>query len=508
MKKKLTLTICIVLSFFIFVNLVHSGENKLKTLKFKDNQYKLNPKFAPDIKHYSANCGDGDNFELKIIPENSDYEVEVNNKKLNIDKIKTYINSGLTYKDDIKISLRSNQNLNKKTNYYIHCVSKKFPKIKVKKKVGVDNGFLITNLRFHKAYELILLILDNNGVPRYRDIIVGRVTAFKKHIEGSYSYAIQKGITPYNMPQFEIIILDKHFNEQKRLTTKNLNHTDNHDFLITEDNTYLFLSYNSDFRDFSEIQKKFRKNQKNNLYYSHKQLTRDSVIQEQNDKGEVIFEWNSWDHVNIENCLNHRFPDDYAHINSIFLTEDKNILMSLRGCSQLIKIDRINKTGKKIFSIGGFDSEFKITNDKFKEFCAQHTATLLSETELYLFDNGNHCNGDREKKFGKFSRAVQYSLDFDNKEAKFVKDIKFKNPMGNFTTSGGSFFITKNGNWLINWSKGLYDITEHTPDGEEVLNISFQMNEKKLPVYQVDRIYEANFPIKINDEITFVNFKN
>ena len=261
------------------------------------------------------------------------------------------------------------------------------------------------------------------------------------------------------------------------------------------------MSYNSNFRDLSKYKK-------NDVFLSNKQLTRDSIIQEQNDKGEIIFQWNSWDHVNIDDCLKHRFPDDYAHINSIFLTDDRNILMSLRGCSLIMKIDRVNKTGKKIFSIGGFDSDFKITNDKYKEFCAQHTATILNKTNLYLFDNGNHCNGDREKEFGKFSRAIQYNLNFENKEARFVKDIKFKNPEGNFTKSGGSFFITKNGNWLINWSRGLYDITEHSPDGKEVLNISFQKNKKKLSVYQVHRIYEGHFPIKINGELNFVYFSD
>lgn len=501
-------------SFLIFLSLLHfegigfSEEQQLKLLKFKENQYKLNPEFEPNTKHYSANCGDRDIFNLEIITENNDDEVEVNNQKLNLDKIKIFTSYNLSYKDDIKISLRSKQNSKNESIYYIHCVSKEFPEIKIKKNDGVDNGFLITNVRFQKQNRSILLILDNNGVPRYRNIIEGNVTAFKRHIDGRYSYAIRKGITFFKMPQYEIIILDKFFNKQKKLSTKNLNHTDNHDFLITKDNTYLFLSYNSEFRDLSKFQRKFSKNEKENLYYSTAQLTRDSVIQEQNEKGDVIFEWNSWDHLNIENCLNHRFPDDYAHINSIFLTEDENILMSLRGCSQIIKIDRVNKTGKKIFSIGGLDSKFKITNDKSEEFCAQHTATLLDKTNLYLFDNGNHCNGNREKNFGKFSRAVQYNLDFNNKEAKFIKSIEFNNPMGKFTKSGGSFFVTKNGNWLINWSSGLFDITEHTPDGKEVLNISFQMNKKKLPIYQVNRIYEVYFPIKTNNEINFVNFKN
>jgi hypothetical protein len=42
----------------------------------------------------------------------------------------------------------------------------------------------------------------------------------------------------------------------------------------------------------------------------------------------------------------------------------------------------------------------------------------------------------------------------------------------NNSLSGGSFFISENGNWLINWSKGIYDFTEVTNDGDVALQVS------------------------------------
>lgn len=212
--KKFLIIIISFLFCFNFANIVSSEENKLKSLKFKENQYKLKPNFNPEIKHYSANCGDGGNFGLEIISQNIDDVVLVNNKKLSFDYIKNYNDKNFDYKDDIKITLRSKKN--KETSYYIHCISKEFPEIIVNKNVGVDNGFLITTVRLNNKTRSIQLVLDNNGVPRYRNIIEGNSTAFKQHFDGRYSYAIRNGITSFNFPQYEIIILDKFFNKEKK----------------------------------------------------------------------------------------------------------------------------------------------------------------------------------------------------------------------------------------------------------------------------------------------------
>ena len=53
----------------------------------------------------------------------------------------------------------------------------------------VDDGVMIISPNSgDKGY---LLILDNNGVPLFRRVIDGRVTDFKRHSDGRYSYALR-----------------------------------------------------------------------------------------------------------------------------------------------------------------------------------------------------------------------------------------------------------------------------------------------------------------------------
>ena len=47
----------------------------------------------------------------------------------------------------------------------------------------------------------------------------------------------------------------------------------------------------------------------------------DSVIQETTPDGDVIWEWSTWGNVPLDDfTVFPRFPGEYAHVNSIFLT--------------------------------------------------------------------------------------------------------------------------------------------------------------------------------------------
>jgi hypothetical protein len=354
----------------------------------------------------------------------------------------------------------------------------------------VDDGVMIISPNsLDKGY---LLILDNNGVPLFRKVIDGKVTDFKRHLDGRYSYALRGLRNEFGQWDNTIIVLDSEFQEEARLKTIGLNQTDNHEFLITPEGTFILASYNSSYRDMREWD------------LSESQLTRDSVIQEVSPEGELIFEWNSWDHIDVNNCLNHRFPDDYAHLNSIQVAPDGNLIASLRGCSMVLKINRVSGTGATIWDIGGFDPSLQIVGDSFEEFCGQHTASEDEDGNLYIFDNGGHCNGTREETSGLFSRALQYSLDLGVGQASFIRDYSLNQTYSEFTSSGGSFFPTKNGNWLISWASGVNDITEISPDSSVVLQFSVNNRQGKIAVYRAYRTIDIDLPINIDGEVIFL----
>lgn len=446
----------------------------------------LNPAFDPEIYHYAVQCGDGDNFSVTFEATNT--TTTKINKAVTDDNQVTFGN--LSILDDIVIDLfRGSLN----QTYYLHCTSSSFPEMAITKRSSlVDEGFLVISPRM--SDDSFLFIIDNNAVPRFRRIVEGLVTDFKRHSDGRYSYAQRTEKNEFGFWNNEIVILDSSLVEEQRLTTVSLNHTDNHDFLITEEGTYMLLSYNSERRDLSEYG------------LAVNELTRDSVIQEQTQSGEVLFEWNSWDHIDIDDCLNHRFPDDYAHINSIQVAPDGDIIASLRGCSAVVKIDR--SSTDTVWQLGGLNSDLTIVGDLYDEFCGQHTATLGPDDSLLLFDNGGHCNGERELTFGNFSRAVAYDIDETVMQATFSRDYSYNELYSEYTNSGGSVFKTRSGNWLISWARGIRDITEIAPDNSIALRLEVSDGVDKLRVYRAYREYNLDLPITVNGETEFISFSN
>lgn len=459
----------------------------LSAVQVEGLNVEIQPLFDPTIKHYAIQCGDGDPFSISIETENVDQILF--NSTLSDDRSFDFEN--LSIEDDITLHITNEFATDK---YYFHCTSADLPTFVIDEKSNkVDDGFLIVAPRFDSNRQTYLAIIDNNGVPRFRRRLIGTATDFKRHPDGRYSYAYRYGYTEFDKPDYEIVILDEQFEEQKRLSTIGLSATDNHDFLITEQGNYLLLSYAPAYRDLS------------NWGLSANELTRDSVIQEQTPEGEVVFEWNSWDAVDIESCLIHRFPDDYAHINSVFVTPDNNIVASLRGCSMILKLDR--KTGATIWKLGGFNSDLEIVGDPYEEFCGQHSATMRDET-LLLFDNGGPCNGAREAVYGQFSRVVSYSIDEPAAQAKFIDEYSYNNEYAGYTRSGGSVFTTRNGNWLISWSRDVQDITEVTPEKNVAIRIKIFEGENQIRAYRAFREYDLKLPISIEGDVTYPRFSN
>ena len=105
-------------------------------------------------------------------------------------------------------------------------------------------------------------------------------------------------------------------------------------------------------------------------------VVEDSVIQEIDEIGQVVFEWNSWDRIFYADQLRGD-PTEYAHINSIFVDNDGNLIVSARGMSQVSKIDK--STGVLLWTLGGKSNQFTFINDPFSHICGQHTASRLEK---------------------------------------------------------------------------------------------------------------------------------
>lgn len=454
------------------------------------------PKFDSQIYHYAAKCDSDITFSLNLFSDNQN-KIYVNNKIVSIND--AILIEDLTLEKDIEIKVLNNAN--QTTNYFIHCIDDKFIDINIAKSNDqyIDDGFFLISPRYNNENGIIshLIIFDSNEVPRFRKRINGAVTDFKIHKLSDttlYSYAERTAKNSYGHWDYKIVLLNEFFQPIRELQTIGLNHTDNHDFLVTEDNTFILLSYNSIYRDFTPYG------------LTSNELTRDSVVQEIDLDGNLLLEWNSWDAVDINNCKQHRWPDDYAHINSVSISSDNNLVLSLRGCSQILKIDR--KTGETIWKLNGSDANFQIIGDPYKEFCGQHTASEI-ENYLYIFDNGGHCLSDREELSGQFSRGLVYELNYESNNAEFLNDYSMNNTYVEYTVSGGSFFLTPNKNWLINWSVRtgeMNTINEVTNEGELISGIRLSKDGNPVRTYRAYKVNDIILPINTNEYTRYVRF--
>jgi hypothetical protein len=163
-----------------------------------------------------------------------------------------------------------------------------------------------------------------------------------------------------------------------------------------------------------------------------------------------------------------------------------------------------------MWSLGGSNPSLKIIADPYNEFCGQHTASSYSDGTLTIFDNGGHCNGDRESQYGQFSRALEYKIDETNETATFNNHYLLQNNMDFYSKSGGSFYKTRNGNWLVNWANGVdHGITEIDPSiNEIVFNIEISNNDEIINNYRAYRIYEFMLPINSKNNLEYLYFNN
>ena len=457
------------------------------------------PAFHPETHHYAVRCTEGDAITLGLYKQADRTSLTVNGHSYSGIHSRHQV-TGLSEDTDLVITL---SDLGRSSTYVVHCIPEHFPLVTANVKAGASDSLITFSVNVRNAKnELVYLygILDNHGVPRFHRENDKRVVHFRPHPDGAYPYAFleDSGVIPrpsgYNRPQtYEAVILDKDFNEVDRATTTPaILHTDPHDFIIKENGDYVLLAYETAYRDLSSLTKP------DGTYWGDNVPVDDSIVQvitpgtEPTADGESVLLWNSIDHMDLEDCKQHFFPHDYAHVNSLQVLDNGDILASFRGCSQIYLIN--GETGEVIWKVGRSNSTspewranlLTVTGDPFGEFCGQHSANLLDNGNLLLFDNGTACQVDEttflsQRASSQFSRVVEYSIDTTAKQATFVRDHSYRNGYDTWSSSAGLVAPLENGNWLISWgSMRNLDNNPATPPppGETLTEVDPDTNEE------------------------------
>ena len=281
----------------------------------------------------------------------------------------------------------------------------------------------------------------------------------------------------------QLVELDGRFHEVRRYETQGLVNTDSHDSLLRADGSRILVAYEPN---------------------SQTHLT-DAVIQEVDSAGNVVYTWNSADHLSpAAETTTTPGAADYAHLNSIAVMSDGDILASFRHLSAVLKIawhahDGFQR-GDIVWRLGGRHSDFDFVDDPYPSGpCAQHSATQLANGHILIYDNGSvtlgsdprHCVDPGDPTGPTIerpqSRVTEYALDTTAGTATLVWSFQVN---GRFTYFAGSARRLANGNTLVGWAaERSATATEVSPQGTtlwELKNDAGYLSYRVIPAVVPD----------------------
>ena len=172
--------------------------------------------------------------------------------------------------------------------------------------------------------------------------------------------------------------------------------------------------------------------------------------------GQVTFFWNAWDHFVPQDWIEPTGvnpPLDFDHPNSLDFAPDGNYVVSFRHMGEVTTIDA--RTGALLWRFGGRNNQFMIRNDPLGGFSGQHTARVLGNGDILVYDNGlRHTPPE--------SRAAEYRIDEQAKTADLVWEYRHIPAL--FTPFAGSAQRLRDGNTLVTFSTAGV-MTEVDPTG-------------------------------------------
>ena len=313
------------------------------------------------------------------------------------------------------------------------------------------------------------LTVDNRGqVVWFRPLqgSQGRVMNLKMQ-----SYRGKPVLTWIETVPGEYVIFDSSYREIARLTAGNGYNGDHHEFLISPQDTALITIYDAVPRDLSSVG-----GSKDGLAWQ-------GILQELDiETGEVLFEWHSSDHVDLDETYATPLQDgrtgiDYFHLNSIDVDHDNNLLVSARETSAVYKIDR--KSGEIIWRLGGKKSDFQMGEGA--QFAFQHDARRLPDGNISIFDNGTTVFKNGFPEAVEESRGIVLELDEQKMRASLVGE--YTHPDKQYADAAGNVQVLPNGGVFVGWGRALA-ISEFSHEGELLFDASLLRKNKSYRAFR------------------------
>lgn len=280
-------------------------------------------------------------------------------------------------------------------------------------------------------------------------------------------------------------ILDKSYQVIKTVSAQKAYTADIHEFLLTPNNTALFLSTRAVPMDLTP-------------YGGPKAgFVEDFAIQEVDLRtNALVFFWDALSHIPLaesdepaSNASSTGNIWDPYHLNSIGLTDNpENILVSARSTSTIYLINK--PTEKIVWRLGGKKSDFKVESGG--EFAWQHDARVLPDNVISMFDD--HCCESNTVPAGTPpSHGLFLKLDFENKTARPQMKYYYS-PILNASSQGNTQALP-NGNVMVGWGASYF--SEYAAGGATVYAAQMPGTSFTYRAYRESWIGIPNYPPSI-----------
>jgi hypothetical protein len=414
------------------------------------------PAFSPSVHRYAITTTDATAGTVVVTASTSDASgsVWVDGQPA-AGGMKTL--TGLVTGDEISVFIKDKAGT---AIYSLFYLPVGFPTLTaVTKKPGIAPGDVFLALSdFTGTTPSYETVVDNNGVPVYARTDMSVPTDFKRQPDGHYS--VYRPPTPTaGRTGGQVVELNNQFEQIGAYETVSpLVNTNTHDSILTANGDRWLIAEEGD--------------QAGN---------EDDYIQEQNSAGAVLFMWDTDSHLSptLDGLSG---LSDYAHLNSIALMRNGDILASFRHMSQVMEIATSDhggfSTGDIVWSLGGRRPTLRTVNDPQGGPCAQHDASVLPDGDILMFDDGSEslngspvmCANPGDPTGPAIARpqtrVVEYAIDPVAKTATLVWTYQIQDRDSNYL---GSAQRLPNGNTLIGWGGNQVSLATEVNSAHQVL---------------------------------------
>lgn len=180
-------------------------------------------------------------------------------------------------------------------------------------------------------------------------------------------------------------------------------------------------------------------------------------------------------------------------MNSVQKLPDGDYLLSGRRTYALYKIS--GKTGEILWRFGGKHTDFDFDG----HFSGQHDAQCHFQNSTHMLitmlDNASGPGWPRET--NAFSRGLVVWLNTESMTAEQVRTVD--HPYEEYAVARGNFQTLPNGNSFLSWQKDALQ-TEHTPDGQMILEASFPSGLKTYRAFKFPWVGRPSDPPVVHSQ--------